>query len=105
LPPFIWKNPDAHPKMLKEMTMESSHTDAFLFFSATGDLAREKVFPALQATTKRGHVDVPVRGLPMDWTFEQLRARALDSLQGHGGVDAAAFRRLSSLLRYVDGDY
>ncbi|HKQ78297.1 MAG TPA: glucose-6-phosphate dehydrogenase, partial [Blastocatellia bacterium] len=33
------------------------------------------------------------------------RARARDSLEKHGGVDPAAFGKLSGLLRYVDGDY
>jgi len=34
-----------------------------------------------------------------------LKARAKDSLEQHGGLDAAAWAKLSSLLRYVDGDY
>ena len=33
------------------------------------------------------------------------KARARDSVEKHGGVDAAAFEKLSGLLRYVDGDY
>jgi glucose-6-phosphate 1-dehydrogenase len=40
------------------------------------------------------------------WNLDQLKARARDSLEKHGGgVDPAAFEKLSSLLRYVDGDY
>jgi glucose-6-phosphate 1-dehydrogenase len=39
------------------------------------------------------------------WTLDQLRARAHDSLEKHGGVDAKAFHKLGQLLRYVDGDY
>jgi glucose-6-phosphate 1-dehydrogenase len=39
------------------------------------------------------------------WNLEQLRARAHDSLEKHGGLDTAAFDKLSGLLRYVDGDY
>ncbi len=35
------------------------------------------------------------------WTLEQLRARARDSLEKHGGVDAEAFDKLARLLRYV----
>src|SRR5258708_21488415 len=55
---------------------------------------------------KRGHLNVPVIGVAKaGWTLEQLRARAHDSLEKHGGVDSAAFEKLSSLLRYVDGDY
>jgi glucose-6-phosphate 1-dehydrogenase len=56
------------------VTVGDSHSDALVFFGATGDLA-------------------------------QLKARARDSLETHGGLDEAAFEKLSGLLRYVDGDY
>ena len=86
--------------------MNESHSDALVFFGATGDLAYKKIFPSLQAMLKRGHLDVPVIGVAKaGWGIEQLRARARDSLEKHGGVDPAAFDRLCSLLRYVDGDY
>ena len=55
---------------------------------------------------KRGHLNVPVIGVAKaGWTLDQLRARARDSLEKHGGVDPAAFDKLCGLLRYVDGDY
>jgi len=86
--------------------MSDSHSDALVFFGATGDLAYKKIFPALQAMLKRGHLDVPVIGVAKaGWNLEHLRARAHDSLEKHGRVDAAAFDKLSGLLRYVDGDY
>jgi glucose-6-phosphate 1-dehydrogenase len=86
--------------------MSGSHSDALVFFGATGDLAYKKIFPALQAMIKRGHLDVPVVGVAKaGWNLEQFRARAHDSLDRHGGVDAAAFDKLIGLLRYVDGDY
>ena len=86
--------------------MNSSHSDALVFFGATGDLAYKKIFPALQAMAKRGHLNVPVVGVAKDgWNLDQLRARAKDSLEKHGGVDPAAFEKLIALLRYVDGDY
>src|ERR1700681_4809602 len=87
--------------------MSNSHSDALVFFGATGDLAYKKIFPALQAMIKRGHLDVPVIGVAKaGWNLDQFRARAHDSLEKHDcGVDAAAFEKLSSLLRYVDGDY
>jgi glucose-6-phosphate 1-dehydrogenase len=86
--------------------MTNSHSDALVFFGATGDLAYKKIFPALQAMLKRGHLNVPVIGVAKaGWTLEQLRARAHDSLEKHGGVDSAAFEKLSGLLRYIDGDY
>ena len=86
--------------------MTTHHSDALVFFGATGDLAYKKIFPALQAMVKRGHLNVPVIGVAKDgWSLDQLRERAHDSLEKHGGVDPAAFERLSSLLHYVDGDY
>jgi glucose-6-phosphate 1-dehydrogenase len=55
---------------------------------------------------KRGTLDVPVIGVAKaGWGLDQLKARAKDSLEKHGGLDAAAWEKLSSLLRYVDGDY
>ena len=86
--------------------MTPQPSDALVFFGATGDLAYKKIFPSLQAMLKRGHLDVPIIGVAKaGWTLDQLRARARDSLEKHGGLDAAAFDRLSGLLRYVDGDY
>ena len=86
--------------------MSDSHSDALVFFGATGDLAYKKIFPALQAMIKRGHLNVPVIGVAKaGWNLDQLRARAHDSLEKHGGIDAAAFNKLTGLLRYVDGDY
>src|SRR5882724_9086952 len=88
-------------------TLTPTASDALVFFGATGDLAHKKIFPALQAMVRRGHLNVPVIGVAKaGWNVEQLRARARESLEAHGGgVDAVAFDKLVSLLRYVDGDY
>ena len=43
--------------------MNESHSDALVFFGATGDLAYKKIFPSLQAMVKRGHLNVPVIGV------------------------------------------
>jgi glucose-6-phosphate 1-dehydrogenase len=86
--------------------MSEPHSDALVFFGATGDLAYKKIFPSLQAMLKRGHLNVPVIGVAKsDWNLDQLKARARDSLEKHGGLDSAAFAKLCNLLRYVDGDY
>jgi glucose-6-phosphate 1-dehydrogenase len=86
--------------------MSELHSDALVFFGATGDLAYKKIFPALQGMVRRGHLNVPVIGVAKaGWTLDQLKARARDSVEKHGGLDAAAFAKLSTLLRYVDGDY
>ena len=86
--------------------MTQIHSDALVFFGATGDLAYKKIFPALQAMVKRGALTVPVIGVAKaGWNLDQLKDRAKDSLEQHGGLDAEAWEKLSSLLRYVDGDY
>jgi glucose-6-phosphate 1-dehydrogenase len=86
--------------------MSARSSDALVFFGATGDLAYKKIFPSLHAMVKRGVLDVPVIGVAKSgWGLEQLQARARESIEKHGGADAAAVSKLVHLLRYVDGDY
>src|SRR5215467_1087635 len=98
----IWKNPSN-----EGYSLNVSRSDALVFFGASGDLAYKKIFPSLQAMVKHGHLNVPVIGVAKaGWNVDQLRARARDSIEKHsGGVESAAFDKLSGLLRYVDGDY
>ncbi len=85
--------------------MSNSHSDALVLFGVTGDLAYKKIFPALQAMIKRGHLNVPVVGVARaNLSLEQLAARVRDGLEKHGGLDPAAFDRLRGLLHYVSGD-
>jgi glucose-6-phosphate 1-dehydrogenase len=84
----------------------SNFSDAFVLFGATGDLAYKQIYPALQALTWDGLLDVPVIGIAKSgWGLDQLRARARDSLEKHGGINEKAFGRLSARLQYIDGDY
>ena len=87
--------------------MDKPHSDALVFFGASGDLAYKKIFPALQAMAKRGKLDFPVVGVAKSgWTLDQLVERARASVAEHGGgEDKNAFATLVSRLRYVDGDY
>src|SRR6266852_5610009 len=86
--------------------MPERPSDALVFFGATGDLAYQQIFPALQALTRRGHLQIPVIGVAKpDWTIEQFRARALDSITTHGSIDPGAFAKLAAQLSYVAGDY
>src|SRR5271170_7521194 len=86
--------------------MSTPHSDALVFFGATGDLAYKKISPSLQAMLKRGNLNVPVIGVARAaWNLDQFKARAKDSLEKHGGLDPAAFEKLSGLLRFVNGDY
>src|SRR5262249_20611689 len=96
-----WKNPPHEDK-----AMNVAHSDALVFFGATGDLAYKKIFPALQAMVKRGHLNVPVVGVAKaGWSLAQLRGRGKDSFENPGGFHPAAFEKLCGLLHYVDGDY
>lgn len=86
--------------------MSNNRSDALVFYGITGDLAYKKIFPALQAMVKRDRLDVPIVGVARSpWTIDQLRERARQSLEEHGGVDPAAFDKLARLLRYVSVDY
>jgi glucose-6-phosphate 1-dehydrogenase len=81
-------------------------SDALVLFGVTGDLAYQKIFPALQAMVQRKFLDGPVVGVARSgWTREALLERMRESLAEHGGVDERAFERLSELFEYVDGDY
>jgi glucose-6-phosphate 1-dehydrogenase len=83
-------------------------SDALVFFGMSGDLARKKIFPALYAMVKKGELNVPIIGVASSqWTVEDLRTRARDSITEHGGGvdDEGAFEQLTGLMRYVDGDY
>lgn len=82
------------------------HSDALVFFGATGDLAYKQIFPSLQRLAKRGKLNGPVIGVAKaGWTLDQLKARAKDSVEKHGGADPEGLPRLLDKLCYVDGDY
>jgi len=86
--------------------MTVSRADALVFCGASGDLAYQKIFPALQALIRRGHLEMPVIGVAKSaWSLDQLQARARDSLEKHGDLDTTASLKLCSLLKYVSGDY
>jgi glucose-6-phosphate 1-dehydrogenase len=86
--------------------MPMSQADALVFFGATGDLAYKQIFPSIQGLIRDEGLDVPIIGVAKSgWSLDELRARAKDSLEHHGGLDQNAFKKLTELLRYVDGDY
>jgi len=59
------------------------HSDALVFFGATGDLAYKKIFPALQEMIKRGTLAVAVMGVAQSgWNLPQLQARARAGVAG-----------------------
>ena len=86
--------------------MDAKQADALVFFGATGDLAKKKIFPALQEMMRHGHLNVPVIGVARaGWDLQRFRAWALSSMEAYGGGMDAAARRLLGRLCYVDGDY
>ncbi|MEO8153910.1 MAG: glucose-6-phosphate dehydrogenase [Rhizobacter sp.] len=91
-------------------TADRPHSDALVVFGFTGDLARKKIFPALYAMVKKGHLTVPVIGVASsNWDVAEWHSHVRDSLlhdDHEGGIDdPAAFDRLISLMNYVSGDY
>jgi glucose-6-phosphate 1-dehydrogenase len=86
--------------------MNPLHSDAFVFFGATGDLAYKKIFPALYAMAQRGGLDIPIIGMGRaSWTLDKLRVRARESVEHSGDYEPGCFQKLAAQLRYVDGDY
>jgi glucose-6-phosphate 1-dehydrogenase len=72
------------------------HADALVFFGATGDLAHKKIFPALHAMVRQGHLDVPVIGVAgAGWTFERLVAHARDGVERSGTAPTSRACRCS----------
>jgi glucose-6-phosphate 1-dehydrogenase len=81
-------------------------SDALVFFGATGDLAFKQIFPSLQRLAKRDKLKGPVIGVAKSgWTLDDLKKRARESLETHGGIDPEGYDKLMAQLRYVDGDY
>lgn len=83
-------------------------SDAFVFFGATGDLARKMIFPSLYAMVKHGSLTVPVIGVAhSNWGLDDLKERAREAIAASdaGVDDPDALDRLLGLLGYVDGDY
>jgi glucose-6-phosphate 1-dehydrogenase len=85
----------------------SGRSDALALFGATGDLARKKLYPALQHLARTDALPDTVVGVAVsDWSADDLVEYARRSIEEFGdGVDQAAFDRLSDALSYVKGDY
>jgi glucose-6-phosphate 1-dehydrogenase len=87
-------------------TEETTPADVLVLFGAMGDLAHQKIFPALYNMVRHGHLDVPVIGVARAArTDEHLKERVRDSIQQGGDIDQEALAKLLKLLRYVGGDY
>src|ERR1700752_1679048 len=88
------------------MARRSTNADALVLFGITGDLAYQKIFPALQAMVRHKNLDMPVVGVARSgWTRAKLLTRMRASLEEPCGVEETAFVDLTSLVEYVEGDY
>ena len=81
--------------------------DVFVAFGITGDLAKVMTFRSLYRLEKRGLLDCPILGVAVDdWTIDQLKDRARDSIIGTGEeLDEQVFDRLADRFSYVAGDF
>jgi glucose-6-phosphate 1-dehydrogenase len=81
--------------------------DVFVVFGITGDLAKVMTFRSLYRLERRGLLDCPIVGVAFDdWTLDQLRARAKESIVGTGeSLDEEVFDRLAARMSYVSGDF
>jgi glucose-6-phosphate 1-dehydrogenase len=81
-------------------------SDALVLFGATGDLARKKIYPAVYEMERAGRCGVPVIGVSSsEWSDDDLRNRARESISAKGPVDDKAWKALAERLCYVSGDY
>ena len=81
--------------------------DVLVVFGITGDLAKVMTFHSLYRLEQRGLLDCPIVGVAVDdWTDDQLRDRARESIEGTGEtIDEKVFDRLADRLSYVAGDF
>jgi glucose-6-phosphate 1-dehydrogenase len=81
--------------------------DVLTIFGITGDLAKKMTFRALYRLEARGKLDCPIVGVAIDdWTVEQLRQHAHDSIAATvSDPDEDVFARLAERISYVQGDY
>ena len=81
--------------------------DVFVVFGITGDLAKVMTFHSLYRLEQRGLLDCPIVGVAVDdWTVDQLKDRARESIEGTGeSLDEKVFDRFAERLSYVSGDF
>ena len=80
------------------MATSPVHSDVFVFFGMSGDLAHKKIFPALYSMVKHGTLDIPVIGVASSkWTVAGPPRSRRESITTFGGGvdDKAAFDKLT----------
>jgi glucose-6-phosphate 1-dehydrogenase len=84
-----------------------TESDALVIFGITGDLAKKMTFRSLYRLEQRDLLKVPIVGVAVqEWSVEQLRKHARESIQAAGEqLDDAVFDRFAARLSYVSGDF
>jgi glucose-6-phosphate 1-dehydrogenase len=95
------------PRGTKPRDEMPNAADVLVVFGITGDLAKVMTFHSLYRLETRGLLECPIVGVAVDdWTDDQLRQRARESIEGTGEkLDQKVFDRLASRLSYVSGDF
>jgi glucose-6-phosphate 1-dehydrogenase len=98
---------EAAPDVRRETGGDTSReADVLVVFGITGDLAKVMTFRSLYRLDERGLLDCPIVGVAVDdWSVEQLRQRAHDSIEATGPIDEKVFKRFANRLSYVEGDF
>jgi glucose-6-phosphate 1-dehydrogenase len=81
--------------------------DVLVVFGITGDLAKVMTLRSLYNLERRGLLSCPIVGVAVDdWTADDLRARARESIEAGGEpVDEKIFERFAARLSYISGDF
>jgi glucose-6-phosphate 1-dehydrogenase len=81
--------------------------DVLVIFGITGDLAKVMTFRSLYRLEARRLLDCPIVGVAVeDWTVDDLRERARESLEADGEtIDEQVFERFANRLSYISGDF
>ena len=80
--------------------------DVLVVFGITGDLARVMTFKSLYDLEERGLLNCPIVGVAVDdWSVDDLRKRARDSIAAIGELDEDVFERFAKRLSYISGDF
>src|SRR5947208_8651528 len=96
------------PATTKSSRLEEPRpADVFVAFGITGDLAKVMTFMSLYRLERRGLIECPIVGVAVDdWTVDQLKDRARESIEGAGEqLDPKVFERFADRLSYVPGDF
>ncbi len=88
------------------MHVDAQPADVLVIFGITGDLAKVMTFHSLYRLERRGLLDCPIVGVAGDdWTVDDLRKRARESIEALEPVDEAVFEKFAGRLSYVSGDF